>query len=133
MRKTFGHLLLIFYRDIGLNADRIGFISLAAVSAVKVVIKGFSFFILNKGLYTNIKPCYNIGTYYILKGGEKVVINSMGETDKQYNGQLIDEYYRLKDIKEIAVKEDANETIKKIDEKIKQIKLKLQPLELPED
>ncbi len=56
----------------------------------------------------------------------------MGETDKQYNGQLIDEYYRLKDIKELAVKENAAETVKKIDEKMMQIKLKLQPIELPD-
>lgn len=56
----------------------------------------------------------------------------MGETDKQYNGQLIDEYYRLMDIKEIATKENATETIKMIDKKINQIKLKLQPIKLPE-
>lgn len=57
----------------------------------------------------------------------------MGEADKQYNGQLIDEYYRLKDIKELAVKENATETVKKIDEKMMQIKLKLQPIELPDE
>lgn len=56
----------------------------------------------------------------------------MGQTDKQYDGQLIDEYYRLLDLKEIALKENAVETVKKIDSQIEQIKLKLHPLELPE-
>lgn len=56
----------------------------------------------------------------------------MGETDKQYNGKLIDDYFRLRDLKEIAVKENAVETVKAIDKQIEQIKLKLQPLELPE-
>lgn len=55
------------------------------------------------------------------------------QTDKQYDGQLIDEYYRLRDIREAAVKENATETIKVIDKQISQIKLKLQPLELPEN
>lgn len=53
-------------------------------------------------------------------------------TDKQYDGQLIDEFYRLKDIKEIAIKENATETVKMIDKQINQIKLKLQPVELPD-
>ncbi len=53
-------------------------------------------------------------------------------TDKQYNGMLIDEYFRLKKIKEAAVKEEAAETVKLIDEAISQIKLKLQPIELPD-
>lgn len=55
------------------------------------------------------------------------------QTDKQYDGQLIDEYFRLKDLREIAVKENASETVKTIDKQINQIKLKLQPLTLPED
>lgn len=55
------------------------------------------------------------------------------QTDKQYDGQLIDEYYRLRDIREAAVRENATETIKIIDKQINQIKLKLQPLALPED
>lgn len=55
------------------------------------------------------------------------------QTDKQYDGQLIDEYFRLKDLREIAVKENASETVKAIDKQINQIKLKLQPLTLPED
>lgn len=56
----------------------------------------------------------------------------MGETDKQFNAKLIDDYFRLKDLKEIAVKENAVETVRAIDKQIEQIKLKLQPLELPE-
>ena len=54
-------------------------------------------------------------------------------TDKQYDGQLIEEYSRLKRIKEAALKEDAIETVKLIDIEMGYIKLKLQPLELPED
>ena len=54
-------------------------------------------------------------------------------TDKQYDGQLIEEYSRLKRIKEAALKEDAIETVKLIDIEMGDIKLKLQPLELPED
>lgn len=54
-------------------------------------------------------------------------------TDKQYDGQLIEEYSRLKRIKEVASKENATETVKAIDMEISYIKLKLQPLELPED
>lgn len=57
----------------------------------------------------------------------------MGEIDKQFNAVLIDEYYRLKSIKKAALKENAVETLSVIDEQIEQIKLKLQPLELPED
>ena len=56
----------------------------------------------------------------------------MGDTDKQYNGQLIDEYYRLVDLRKLAVKENATEVINAIDEQMKSIKIKLQPLELPD-
>lgn len=56
----------------------------------------------------------------------------MGDTDKQYNGQLIDEYYRLADLRKLAVKENAVEVIGAIDEQMKRIKVKLQPLELPD-
>ena len=59
-------------------------------------------------------------------------VNEIMPTDKQYDGQLIDEYYRLKDIKEVATKENATETVKMIDKQIGQIKLKLQPIELPD-
>lgn len=57
----------------------------------------------------------------------------MGDTDKQFNAQLIEEYQRLKRIRKLAVKENATETVKEIDEEIRFIKLKLQPLELPKD
>ncbi len=56
----------------------------------------------------------------------------MGETDKQYDGKLIDEYTMLKDIKKVAEKENAVETVKIIEEKMSVIKLKLQPTELPD-
>lgn len=56
----------------------------------------------------------------------------MGQTDKQYDGQLMDEYFRLKRIREAAVKENANATIEIIDKEISLIKLKLQPVELPD-
>ena len=54
-------------------------------------------------------------------------------TDKQYNGQLIEQYQMLRRIRAVAQKENAAETIKAIDEEIIYIRLKLQPLELPED
>lgn len=56
----------------------------------------------------------------------------MGQTDKQYDGQLIDTYTMLKRIKEIAVKENAADTVKTIENEMNVIKLKLQPTELPE-
>lgn len=57
----------------------------------------------------------------------------MGDTDKQYNGQLIEEYQRLMRIRRTAQKENAVETIKDIDEEMRFLRLKLQPLELPKD
>lgn len=54
-------------------------------------------------------------------------------TDKQYDGQLIEQYQMLKRIRKIAEKEHANETLETIDEEISYIKLKLKPLTLPED
>lgn len=56
----------------------------------------------------------------------------MGQTDKQYDGQLIDTYTMLKRIKEIAVKENAADTVKTIENEMNVIKLKLLPTELPE-
>ena len=53
-------------------------------------------------------------------------------TDKQYNGQLIDEYYRMNKLFEIAIEEKAIKTAKAIRDEMAIIKLKLQPLELPE-
>ncbi len=57
----------------------------------------------------------------------------MGETDKQFNAQLIEEYRRLMRIRKSAVKENAAETVKEIDKEIRFLKLKLQPIELPEE
>ncbi len=57
----------------------------------------------------------------------------MGETDKQFNAQLIEEYRRLMRIRKSAVKENATETVREIDEEIRFLKLKLQPIELPEE
>ena len=56
----------------------------------------------------------------------------MGETDKQYDGKLIDEYARLKRIKIIAEKENAAETVAASQREMDLIKLKLQPTELPD-
>lgn len=53
-------------------------------------------------------------------------------SDKQYDGQLIDEYYTLIQIRRQAEKENSTETVKLIDEKIEIIRLKLQPTILPE-
>ena len=53
-------------------------------------------------------------------------------TDKQYNGQLIDEYRRLENLYNLAINEKAIKTAKAILEEMKFIKLKLHPLELPE-
>lgn len=66
-----------------------------------------------------------------MKGVERMI--DYMPTDKQYDGQLIEEYSRLKRIKEVALKENAVETVKAIEIEISYIKLKLQPLELPED
>ncbi len=57
----------------------------------------------------------------------------MGETDKQFNAQLIEGYRRLMRIRKSAVKENATETVREIDEEIRFLKLKLQPIELPEE
>ena len=52
-------------------------------------------------------------------------------TDKQYNGQLIEEYQRLERVLNVAEKEQAVETISLIKEEMRYLKLKLQPIELP--
>ncbi len=57
----------------------------------------------------------------------------MSDTNKQYDGNLIDNYKQLRRIRRLAVKENATETVKEIDEEINYIKLKLQPIELPEE
>lgn len=66
-----------------------------------------------------------------MKGEERM--DSYMPTDKQYDAQLIDEYSRLKRIRELALKENAIETVKEIDVEISYIKLKLKPLILPEE
>ncbi len=60
-------------------------------------------------------------------------MNENMSTDKQYDGQLIRQYQILKQIRNLAVRENAVETIKTIDEEIIYIKLMLKPLVLPED
>ena len=55
-------------------------------------------------------------------------------TDKQYEGQLIDQYFTLKRIRAVAVRNaSSDEVIRAIDQEIGCIRLKLRPLELPED
>ncbi|MCM1328178.1 MAG: hypothetical protein NC253_01940 [Ruminococcus sp.] len=56
----------------------------------------------------------------------------MSQTDMQFKAQLLDEYTRLKRIKQKALSEGADGTAAYIDEELELIKLKLQPLELPE-
>lgn len=56
----------------------------------------------------------------------------MGQTDMQFKAQLLEDYSRLKRLKEFAVKENAVETVKQIDKEIELLKLKLQPTELPD-
>ncbi len=56
----------------------------------------------------------------------------MGDTDKQFNAKLINDYYDYLDLRKIAEKEGAVETVKKIDRKLEIIKLQLQPIELPD-
>ena len=51
-------------------------------------------------------------------------------SDKQYNGQLIDEYFRLKRILKVAEEENSTFTIQLIKEEMKHLKLKLQTIEL---
>ncbi len=53
-------------------------------------------------------------------------------SDMELKSMLIDEYQRLINIRKIAVKENSTETVKAIDREITFIKLKLQPLELPD-
>lgn len=54
-------------------------------------------------------------------------------SELEIKSQLISDYQRFKRIRKVAEKEGATETVKMIDEEIEYIKLKLQPLELPED
>lgn len=56
----------------------------------------------------------------------------MEETDLQFRAQLLEDYARLKRIKEIAEKENSPETVKMLDKEIELLNLKLQPTELPD-
>lgn len=60
--------------------------------------------------------------------GEKYMSSEL-----EIKSQLISDYQRFKRIRKTAEKEGAVETVKMIDEELEYIKLKLQPLELPED
>ncbi|MCM1328807.1 MAG: hypothetical protein NC253_05135 [Ruminococcus sp.] len=57
----------------------------------------------------------------------------MGDTDRQFTAKLIEDYYCFLRIRKLAEKEGAVETVKEIDNKMKIIKLQLQPMELPKD
>ena len=59
-------------------------------------------------------------------------MNEYVPSDKQYNGQLIEQYQMLERIRSKAVIENAIETTEIINQEMKYLKLKLQPLELPE-
>lgn len=59
-------------------------------------------------------------------------VNEMGQTDIQFRAQLLEDYARLKRIKEVAEKENSPETVKLLDKEIELVKLKLQPTELPD-
>ena len=61
-----------------------------------------------------------------------IEVYEMPSTDKQYNGQLIDEYHRLEKLYRIAKEEGSIKTTKAILEEMQYIKLKLHPIELPE-
>lgn len=54
-------------------------------------------------------------------------------SEMEIKERLISEYQLLKRIRKAAEKEGAAETVRIIDEEIRYIKLKLQPLELPDD
>lgn len=56
----------------------------------------------------------------------------MGMTDNQYIGLLVDMYYRLKRLREVAEKDGAEDTVKRIDMELEYIKIKLPTTELPE-
>lgn len=53
-------------------------------------------------------------------------------TDKQYTGMLIDEFQRLERILKAAENENAVETVKLIKDEMKYLRLKLEPVQLPQ-
>ena len=52
-------------------------------------------------------------------------------TDKQYTGMLIDEFQRLERILKVAENENAVETVKLINDEMKYLRLKLEPVKIP--
>lgn len=60
-----------------------------------------------------LKICYDL---FIHDKEKRDII--MGDADKQYNGQLIEEYQRLRRIRKTALREGATETVNEIDEEI---------------
>ncbi|MBR1866237.1 MAG: hypothetical protein IJ801_07000 [Lachnospiraceae bacterium] len=56
----------------------------------------------------------------------------MGDSNKQFDADLISEYYTLVRIRRKAVAENAKETVALIDEEITVLKSKIQSLELPD-
>ena len=57
----------------------------------------------------------------------------MGDSDKQYIGRLIEEYYYNLRIRKLAESEGASKTLEEINNRLKMLKLQLQPLELPDE
>ncbi len=57
----------------------------------------------------------------------------MGDSDRQFNAKLIDDYYTFRDLRQLAKKTNADEVVRAIEVQMKKIRLKLQPLELPDD
>lgn len=57
----------------------------------------------------------------------------MGDTDKQFNAKLIDDYYVFRDLRRLAIKANAEDVVKAIEEQMERIRLKLLPLELPKE
>lgn len=57
----------------------------------------------------------------------------MGDTDKQFNAKLIDDYYVFRDLRRLAKKANADDVVKAIEEQMERIRLKLLPLELPKE
>lgn len=52
-------------------------------------------------------------------------------TDKQYDGSLIDEFYKLIRIRKVAVSENSVNTIELIDDELAVLISKIDPLQLP--
>lgn len=57
----------------------------------------------------------------------------MGDSDKQFNAKLIDDYYVFRDLRRLAKKANADDVVKAIEEQMERIRLKLLPLELPKE